>query len=972
MPEQPVTGISSALETRWRRIDELFHAALERPAHEREQFLRAACDGAADLLADVSALVHADGEAGGTSYEHWVAHAAAGLIGEAPPRDDVDAAGLVGRTISHYEIRSRLGAGGMGEVYLAHDLTLARSVAIKILPPAVAGDAGRLRRFVLEARAASSLSHPNVAAIHDLCEHEGLHFIVMEYIDGRTLDAVMHDGLLPLDRVLDIGIHVACALQEAHGRGITHRDIKPANVMVTPRGDVKVLDFGLAKLLPGGIGRSDAMEPEPTLLSTTPGLVMGTVHYMSPEQALAGSIDHRSDLFSLGVLLYQLVTGRLPFDAPSFTGTLDAILHREPDPVSRIRPEASGAFDRVLSRALAKSPAARYQHAQELGADLEALRRGAPPTGARPRRWSGSARRLLPPAAVAVAGACVAAVAFWPAGSGRVPMVVPFTSFPGNEGTPAFSPDGEMLAYSWDGPGGDNVDVYLHPVGGQPVRMTHDPGADMYPAFSPDGSQIAFVRNRTQLLVVDRAGGQERRIGTVGDPRVTFTPDGAGVVAGSNASPGASGSGLMLFPLGGGPPRTLTHPPAATTDIAPAYSPDGRQLAFQRIPTTAVSDIWIADASGQHPRRITFDDRNLEGPVWTQDGRSLVFASPRLGAGRLWRVSSASGTPEPLPDTGPGSTSPTIARTGERLAFVASLEDTNIWELPLDARGQPAGTARRTPASSSWLDGSPDVSRDGRWLTFSSNRTGRDEIWVSAVDTVEARQVTDFSRVPASAVGSPRWSPDGTRIAFDARVRGNADIYLVPAAGGEVRRLTTDPSADVVPSWSNDGSWIYFTSRRGGRPEIWRMPADGSAAQQVTTRGGFGAQESVDGTLLLYSKERANSPLWKRPKDGGAEEPVLVDRDGRAYVPMVFSFWRPTPSGIVFLEERTGTQPGAARQHLLQSFDTATRRVTVLATLTARPSTHAGGLAISPDGRRVLFTQTDQQRSDINLLAPYR
>jgi Tol biopolymer transport system component/predicted Ser/Thr protein kinase len=966
---------------RWQRVDELFHAALDRPASERRAFLEAACGGDASLYSEVQSLVQADSSADNRTYDQWAGHAAAAWAGDVDrgAAAGVSGAGrpavagltgqLVGRSVSHYTIRASLGAGGMGEVYLARDETLSRDVALKVLPPEVAGDADRLARFVLEARAASALSHPNVAAIHELAEHDGFHFIVMEYVEGRSLEAVLHEGPMPIDRALGIAADIGRALEDAHRLGITHRDIKPANVMLSVRGEVKVLDFGLAKMRhadEAGVSRS-------AFLTTIPGLVMGTVHYMSPEQALGEKVDHRSDLFSLGIVLYELLAGRLPFKAPSATATIDAIVHREPTAVTAIRVGIPRAVDRVLARALAKRPEDRYQQARALVDDLESLRRREAPRGA-PRRWVRRGRLrpgLVIAAALLTALAGVGLASVWTGGRATAPTVLPFTSFAGTESTPAFAPDGETLAYSWDGPDEDNVDIYLQAIGGSPVRLTSDAAPDTNPAFSPDGTLVAFVRGR-RLLVVPRGGGAERGIGTVTDPRITFTPDGRAIAAGGPAGLGGGGAGISLYPLDGSAPRPLTAPPAGIVDISPAFSPDGTRLAFQRIPTTAVSDVWVADARGDGARRLTFDDRSLEGPVWTADGRSLVFSSARVGAGRLWRVPAEGGTPEPIRDTGPGSTYPAIARRGDRLAFIDSLEDTNIWELPLDANGAAGGPPRRTASASTWLDGSPDFSRDGAALTFSSNRSGRDEVWVAPAGAVSARQVTAFTGVPATAIGSPRWSPDGTRIVFDARVRGNADVYLVAASGGAPERLTEDPSADVVPAWSRDGAWIYFTSRRTGRPELWRRPAAGGPETQVTDAGGFGAQESLDGAFVIYGKDRVNSPLWRRPIGGGPETPVLVDDTGVAHTVAQFAFWRPTRRGIIFLQAIPGRDRTAPTRHLLQAIDLTTRRVTTLFTLTGRPSMAAGGIAVSPDERRVLFTQVDEKRSDVRLLQPFR
>jgi len=860
----------------------------------------------------------------------------------------------------------------MGQVYLARDRVLGRQVAIKILPGELAGDPRRLERFRLEARAASTLTHPNVAAIYELGEADGMPFIAMEHVEGRTLDVLLRDGPLVFDTVLSVTLQVVAALGAAHAAGITHRDIKAANVMFTPQGAVKVLDFGLAKLAPDSLAGPNDLDQVSSRTVTTPGLVMGTVDYMSPEQALGQPVDHRTDLFAVGVLLYQLATGVLPFRKSSVTATFDAILHADPAPPSSVRPALTPAFDRVVARALAKSPQERYQSGSELALDLEALGRHEDPRGAPVPPGRARPTTLRVAAAGAALAATVAGVWQFRPKTQAPPMVVPFTSFAGMEGTPAFSPDGERVAFSWDGPSRDNVDVYVRAIAGEPVRLTTNPAVDQFPAFSPDGSLLAFVRDRTRVFVVSSGGGEEREVGTVADPRISFSADGQFIAAGRPAPPGAAGAGLILLPLHGGVRRPLTAPPRGSIDIAPAFSPDGTRLAFQRIPTTAVSDIWVADASGANARRITFDDRLLEGPVWTQDGQSLIFSSARLGAGRLWRVPAGGGSPAALPDTGPGSTMPTVPRRGDRLAFVASLEDTNMWEVPIAPTGAAAGPPRPGVSASSWLDGSPDFSRDGSQLVFVSNRTGRDEIFIGSADSVAARQITDFSRVPASTVGSPRLSPGGAYVAFDARVRGNADVYLIAVSGGAPRRLTTDPGADVVPVWSPDGEWIYFTSRRTGPPQTWRVRPDGGSEEQVTTTGAFGAQFSLDGRFLVYGRERVNTSLWRRPVRGGSEEPALVDQLGQARTVVQFAFWRPTRNGIIYLERQSPDGAGHSPRFLLQSYDASTRRIETLTSLQAPPALAAGGLAVSPDDRRVLYTQIDQQRSDINLLQPYR
>jgi Tol biopolymer transport system component/predicted Ser/Thr protein kinase len=877
---------------------------------------------------------------------------------------------MIGQIVSHYRIVSKLGAGGMGEVYLAEDQTLGRRVALKVLPPAVARERDRIERFILEARAASAMNHPNIAGIHELGGADDLRFIAMEYVEGRPLDALIADGPLEPFQALDILRQVTAALAEAHAKGITHRDIKPANIMITPRGVVKVLDFGLAKLLPDALGQwAGSGSDAPTVAPTIPGLVLGTVHYMSPEQSLARDVDARSDLFSLGVVFYQLLTGRLPFQGDSGTATIDAILHHDPPLPSTLRADLPPVFDRVVARALAKSRDERYASATELAADLDALARGVEPAAVpirrapiRPRAWWLIAAILLTASVVWSVGRRPAVVAG---------TVTPFTALPGAETWPAFSPDGATIAYSWSGVQEDNLDVYLQAVnGGDPVRLTTNPARDTNPVFSPDGALVAFARNSSQLMIVPRAGGAEREMAKIDDFRFTFTPDGRSIAVGGPGGPGGAGVGIRLVPLDGGPVRTITQPPPGSSDISPHFSPDGTLLAFERVPTTSVSDVYIVAATGGEPTRLTFDDRSLDGIAWTSDGRSIVFASGRSGPTRLWRVSKDGGPPTLILEAPPGSYSPTVDPVGGRLAFNVQQIDTNVWQLPLDETGGgPAADPSRLIAST-LLDGSPDFSPDGKFLAFASNRTGRDQIWISAPDGSAARAITNVSETFISLVGSPRWSPDGTRLVFDARVRGNADVYVIAREGGAWRRLTTDPSSDVIPTWSRDGQWIYFTSRRTGRPEVWRVPSEGGTEARVTFDGGFAAQESLDGTMIYYGKSREFSPLFTRPKAGGAETPILVDRAGATHRVVQFACWRPTTNGIVFIEELQANAH-AVKRHAIQRL----RPDGVLETLAMMPkhaSIGAGGIAVSPDGRRALFTMLDSESSDIYLLQPFR
>jgi serine/threonine protein kinase/Flp pilus assembly protein TadD len=355
---------------RWQQVDQLFQAALERRPEERAVFISAACGSDDSLRREVEALLASDGEAAGFIEAPAYAVAAPLIIGG-------DTHSLVGRSISHYQIISLLGKGGMGEVYCARDTRLERTLALKILSEEMSADGERMRRFSREAKAASSLNHPNIAHIYEIgeasTESGGVRFIAMEYVDGQTLAARINGHPLETGEIVEISSQIADALDEAHGKGITHRDIKPANVMLTPRGQVKVLDFGLAKI------KRPAEQPvasdSSTIAKTEPGVVMGTVPYMSPEQALGREVDHRSDLFSLGVVLYEMATGRLPFSGANMSETLDRILHAQPEAMARLNYNAPAELERIGRKCLEKEPERRYQSARELLVDLKNLKR---------------------------------------------------------------------------------------------------------------------------------------------------------------------------------------------------------------------------------------------------------------------------------------------------------------------------------------------------------------------------------------------------------------------------------------------------------------------------------------------------------------------------------------------------------------------------------------------------------------------
>src|SRR5262245_697158 len=391
---------------RWRQVEQLYHSALECEVNQRAAFLAEACADDDSLRREVESLLAHQSQAENLMEAPVMEVAAKALA-------DDQIGSMTGQSLGSYQILSQLGAGGMGEVYRARDNRLDRTVALKILPGEVAADADRLRRFVREAKAASALNHPHVATIYEIGEAEGVNFIAMEYIEGRTLAAEINGRPLDAAKIIEIGIQIADALDEAHSKGITHRDIKPANLMLTARGQVKVLDSGLAKVGPPA-GQGDMSQFS---TQTTPGAVIGTVAYMSPEQALGREVDHRTDIFSLGVALYEMATGQRPFRGTTASETIDLILHAQPEAIAHINEQAPAELERIVGKCLEKERERRYQSAHELLDDLDRLKHGsvsttaetqARPVAQKPRARSLS-RSRFPLAVVAMAGATLIA-----------------------------------------------------------------------------------------------------------------------------------------------------------------------------------------------------------------------------------------------------------------------------------------------------------------------------------------------------------------------------------------------------------------------------------------------------------------------------------------------------------------------------------------------------------------------------------
>jgi Tol biopolymer transport system component/DNA-binding winged helix-turn-helix (wHTH) protein len=554
-------------------------------------------------------------------------------------------------------------------------------------------------------------------------------------------------------------------------------------------------------------------------------------------------------------------------------------------------------------------------------------------------------------------------------GAGAPINVVPLTTYPGRESQPAFSPDGNQIAFVWSGAKDDNTDVYVRLVdGGNWVRLTDDPGDDVNPVWSPDGRTIAFYRSSPDgdgIFLVPALGGAERKLTGVWANRFGFgshtwihwSPDGKWLVVSDKTSAEEPFSLFLLSPETG-EKRRVTSPPASVVgDCSPAFSPDGQRLAFVRVISALVGDIYFVSVNGGEPKRLTFDGAGVSNLAWTPDGREIVFGSRLGGKNRLYRIPVEGGGAEWLAATGSEAQYPAFSRDGSRLAWRQNTSDEDIFRLALKSGSENVPPVASLIVSTA-LEASPRYSPDGKRIAFVSNRSGSDEIWVCGSDGENPIRLTSF-RGPLA--GSPSWSPDGKQIVFDCRPEGNADIYVVSAEGGQPRRLTADPAEDIVPSWSRDGRWIYFTSNRSGRLQIWRMPAGEGDAAQITRQGGFEPMESPDGRWLYFTQDRGSSSIWRLPTAGGAETP-LFDFHQKNYS----RGWTVTSEGVYFAVASSNTQS------TIKFFSLSTGAEKTVAEIDRVLPSSVSGLTVSPDGRWLLLPLFARRGSDLMMIENFR
>jgi Tol biopolymer transport system component len=808
----------------------------------------------------------------------------------------------------------------MGEVWRARDTRLSRDVAIKLLPSSVANDPDWLRRFQQEAQAAGTLNHPNLVTIHESGTDNGVPYIAMELLEGETLRSKLEEHgnapRLPLRKAIDYSTQIAHGLAAAHDKGIVHRDLKPDNIFITRDGRVKILDFGLAKL--SALRESNLTRAHTEARATTPGTVLGTVGYMSPEQVRGQQVDHRTDVFAFGAILYEMLSGKRAFHGDSAADTMSAILHEEPPELSGSNPNVSPGVDRIIRHCLEKSPEERFQSARDIAFDLETISglSGSLPTlggrgAARAKRWIGVATGV----AIGLILGVAATVLF--RRQGAVPAIprtlTQLTFQSGVEKSPSLAPDGKTFLFVSEAAG--RPDVYLQRVDGRnAINLTKDSQAtNQQPAFSPDGEHIAFRSDRDGggIFVMGATGESVRRLTNFGyNP--AWSPDGSEIVFCTEAidlNPrGRSGfADLWIVNVKSGESRPLTKHDA----VQPSWSPHGDRIAFWGlVGGGGQRDIWTIAAHGADPDKtivpVTSDPPLDWNPFWSLDGKYLYFGSDRDGTMNLWRIrideksGRTEGSPQPLnlPTQFAGHFS--AARTTNAIAFSSMSSTDAIERYALD------------PANGSVI-GSPSAVFSGSIPIFSF-----------------------------------QISPDGKRIAFSSFGK-QEDLFLLNSDGSDLRQITNDPEKDRGPSWSRDGRRIYFYSHRGDRYEIWSIGTDGSGLTQITRTTGDPldyVRVSPDGSRFLTSNDKG-SYIWRF--DRGQITP-LPRIDGNHV--FVYPSWLPDGLSVVGLSARAND---VAKIDGVVIYSLQTNRYETISN--DGPSVPPVSL---PGGRRVIYVYKDR------------
>ena len=866
-----------------------------------------------------------------------------------------------GTRLGPYEILAPLGAGGMGEVYRARDTRLDRDVAIKVLPLSLSSDPGRLRRFEQEARAAAALNHPNILAVFQMGTYEGAPYLVSELIEGGTLREQLKRGPMPLRKVIDCGAQIARGLAAAHEKGIVHRDLKPENLSLTKDGRVKILDFGLARLLP----YHGADDPNALTISllTEPGVMMGTVGYMSPEQVIGKAADHRADIFAFGAVLYEMVTGKRAFQKATSAETMTAILNEDPDDVSQFAPKAPLALRRIVQRCLEKKPEQRFQSASDLAFALEALSDSGGISAAIPATPSRKQQRKWPAlAALGLGLVLVAGFVVWIVGNRARPAAANpladaqftrLTDFTGSETNPAISPDGKFVAVVSDRSG--MFDIWVVQANGSGLaNLTRGRIGDVRAplraiGFSGDGSEVWSGGTETRRLMLwPLIGGAPHTALDEHAAEVAWSPDGSRLVY-HTWDPGDP---MFVADHRGANPHQITQSKPGLHNHYPLWSNDGRWIYFVRgRPATREMDLWRISPEGRKEERLSHLYTDIAYPT-AIDERTVLFAAPNKdGAGPwLWAFDLETRTARRVSSGLEQYTALTSTTDGRRLAASVVSPQVGLWSVPITTRlvEEKEVHSFDLPAPRAWA---PRFG--GRSLFYLSSRDGADGLW--SYRDAQALEVWEGSNGPLRT--PPAISANGASVAFALRRSGKQQMHVMTADGSGLRPLSSDVDVRGTASWSPDGKWVVVAGSDFSGAGLFKLPVDGGLPVRIATGPFLDPVWSPKGNLIVYCGTQVFTltPLLAVHADGTPVKlpDIKVQRDGER------ARFLPNGTGLVYMLGDTLSEQDF---WLLDIRTMQSRRLTRLSNPAAMRS-----FDITPDGSRIVFDRV-RQNSRIALI----